>query len=196
MDLNLQTNDAYITAVVSAHTPIGIQNVIQIAQELNTHIYPWANGHDYELKLSGSFAKGTGITGATDIDFFISLNPSVSTCNTLQHVYETLRNRFNGAGYSAREQSVSIGVNHSGYKVDLVAGVKQVSNGLDHSIWKRKAQTYTKTNIDQHINYVVGSGRISDIKAVKIWRKLWGLEFPVISYRGVKGKIIIRKPFQ
>lgn len=178
MDVNLQANDSYMANVVSAHTPIGLQNIAQIAQDLNTHIHIWANGHDYELKLSGSLAKGTGITGTTDIDFFISLNPSVSTCNTLKHVYETLRNRFNGAGYSAREQNVSIGINHLGYKIDLVAGVKQTPNGFDHSIWKRKKQTYTKTNIDQHISHIAGSGRVFDIKAVKIWRKLWGLDFP------------------
>jgi hypothetical protein len=178
MNLNLQINDLYITTVVSAHTPISLQNVAQIAQELNAHIFAWANGHNYELKLSGSLAKGTGITGTTDVDFFISLNPSVGRCNTLKRVYETLRNRFNGAGYAAREQNVSIGINHLGYKIDLVAGVKQTPNGFDHSIWKRKKQTYTKTNIDQHISHVAGSGRVFDIKAIKIWRKLWGLDFP------------------
>ena len=89
-----------------------------------------------------------------------------------------MRNRFNGAGYSAREQNVSIGINHTGLNMDIVAGVKHHPQGLDHSIWKRKAQTWTKTNIDEHINYVSKSGRVFDIKANKIWRKLRGLDFP------------------
>src|SRR3989344_1464894 len=174
----MNENDQYITQVVVRHTP----NITYIVQnkidELKPHIRAWANGHSYILKLSGSLAKGTAITGTTDIDIFISLDPSVSTCNTLENVYNTLRNRFNGAGYTAREQNISVGINHTGLKIDVVAGVKHHILGLDHSVWKRKAKTWTKTNIDAHINLVKNSGRISDIKAIKIWRKLHDLDFP------------------
>lgn len=174
----MNETDNYIRQIVAQHTP----NVTYIVQdkinELTPHIHAWANGHAYILKLSGSLAKGTGITGTTDIDLFISLDPSVSTCNTLENVYNTLRNRFNGAGYIAREQNVSVGIDHTGLKMDIVAGVKHHPLGLDHSIWKRKAQTWTKTNIDEHVNHVKNSGRVADIKAIKIWRKLRGLDFP------------------
>ncbi|MFA6295240.1 MAG: nucleotidyltransferase [Candidatus Paceibacterota bacterium] len=174
----MNENDQYIRNVVTAHTPNVTYIVADKINELKPHIHAWANGHAYTLKLSGSLAKGTGITGTTDIDLFISLDPSVSTCNTLENVYNTLRNRFNGAGYSAREQNVSLGIDHTGLKVDVVAGVRHQMFGLDHSIWKRKAQTWTKTNIDAHINHVKNSGRIPDIKAVKIWRKIHKLDFP------------------
>lgn len=170
--------DTYIRNIIAAHTPVISYNVQAKINELNPHIFAWANGHQYELKLAGSIAKGTAISGTSDIDLFISLNPSVSTCNTLENVYTTLRNRFNGAGYTAREQNVSVGIDHTGLKIDVVAGVKHNLLGLDHSIWKRKAQTWTKTNIDQHISHVKNSGRIPDIKAVKIWRKLRGMDFP------------------
>lgn len=174
----MASEDQYIRRVVGAHTPdvnILVQNT---ANALHPHIFAWANGHKYTLKLSGSLAKGTGITGTTDIDLFISLDPFVSTCNTLEGVYNSLRNRFNDAGYSSREQNVSIGIEHSGLKMDIVAGVRHHILGLDHSIWKRKAKTWTKTNIDAHITHVKNSGRVFDIKAIKIWRKLHGLDFP------------------
>ncbi|HEY4484640.1 MAG TPA: nucleotidyltransferase [Candidatus Paceibacterota bacterium] len=174
----MDDNDNYIRQIVAQHTP----NITYVVQdkinELTPHIHAWANGHAYIVKLSGSLAKGTGITGTTDIDLFISLDPSVSTCNTLENVYNTIRNRFNGAGYTAREQNVSVGIDHTGLKMDIVAGVKHHALGLDHSIWKRKAQTWTKTNVDEHINYVKKSGRVFDIRAIKIWRKLRGLDFP------------------
>src|SRR3989338_3632629 len=174
----MNENDQYITQVVVRHTP----NITYIVQnkidELKPHIHAWANGHAYVLKLSGSLAKGTAITGTTDIDIFISLDPSVGTCNTLENVYNTLRNRFNGVGYTAREQNVSVGIDHTGLKMDIVAGEKHHPLGFDHSIWKRKAQTWTKTNIDEHVNHIKKSGRIFDIKAIKIWRKLRGLDFP------------------
>lgn len=174
----MNENDQHITQIVVQHTP----NITYIVQnkidELKPHIHAWANGHAYILKLSGSLAKGTAITGTTDIDIFISLDPSVGTCNTLENVYNTLRNRFNGAGYTAREQNVSVGIDHAGLKIDVVAGVKHHVLGLDHSVWKRKAETWTKTNIDAHINLVKNSGRVFDIKAIKIWRKLHDLDFP------------------
>jgi|SRR3989344_2031312 len=171
-------NDEYLRLVVANHTPNVAYIVQEKINELIPHIHVWANGHNYVLKLSGSIAKGTAITGTTDIDIFISLDPSVSICNTLENVYNTLRNRFNGAGYSAREQNVSVGINHTGLKIDVVAGVKHHILGLDHSVWKRKAQTWTKTNIDAHINHVKNSGRVFDIKLIKIWRKLHDLDFP------------------
>ncbi len=174
----MNENDQYITQIVAQHTP----NITYIVQnkinELTPHIHTWANGHAYILKLSGSLAKGTAITGTTDIDIFISLDPSVGTCNTLENVYNTLRNRFNMAGYTAREQNMSVGIDHTGLKIDVVAGVKHHVLGLDHSVWKRKVKTWTKTNIDAHINLVKNSGRVSDIKAIKIWRKLHNLDFP------------------
>lgn len=174
----MDDNDNYVRQIVTQHTP----NITYVVQdkidELTPHIHAWANGHAYIVKLSGSLAKGTGITGTTDIDLFISLDPSVSTCNTLENVYHTIRNRFNAAGYTAREQNVSVGIDHTGLKMDIVAGVKHHALGLDHSIWKRKAQTWTKTNVDEHINYIKKSGRVFDIRAIKIWRKLRGLDFP------------------
>jgi len=174
----MNDNDSYIRSVVAQHTP-NIGYVVQDKiNELLPHIHAWANGYQYQVKLSGSLAKGTGITGTTDMDLFISLEPSVNTCNTHEDVYQTLRNRFDMAGYTPREQNVSIGINHSDLKMDLVAGVKHHPLGSDHSIWKRKARTWTKTNIDKHIDLIKLSGRTSDIRAIKIWRKLKQLDFP------------------
>ncbi len=186
----------YIRSVVSRHTPLIPDDVVARLQSLSPHIHEWANGHEYELKLAGSLAKGTGITGTTDADLFISLHPSVLSSNTLEIVYTTLRNRFSGAGFVTREQNVSLGLDHSGLKIDVVPGVKHHPQGLDHSIWRRKAQTWTKTNIDKHITYVSTSGRVFDIKAVKIWRKLKGLDFPsfyleLSVIEALRGKLLL-----
>jgi hypothetical protein len=170
-------SDKYIMDIVNKHTPV-VSDVAQKIQGLLPHVYAWANGHKYEVKLSGSLAKGTGITGTTDVDLFISLDPSVSSCNTLENVYTTLRNRLSGVGYTTREQNVSLGINHCGLKMDIVPGVKHHALGFDHSLWKRKAQTWTKTNIDEHISHISTSGRTADIRAIKIWRKLRNMDFP------------------
>ena len=48
----------------------------------------------------------------------------------------------------------------------------------DHSIYRKKTGTWTKTNIWKHISLVKKSGRQNEIRAIKIWRKLHRLEFP------------------
>lgn len=54
------------------------------------------------------------------------------------------------------------------------------TNGNDHSLWKDRSKTWTKTNIKTHIGLVSTSRRLEEIRAVKIWRNLHGLEFPSI----------------
>lgn len=170
--------DEYIRKIVQAHTPNGTHDVQAVITAITPHIHLWANGHLYDLKPSGSYAKGTAITETTDVDIFISLNPSVATCNTLEDVYKTLTARLNMSGYSAREQNVSLGVKHGLLNVDFVPGVQHDTYTGDHSLWKNKNKTWTKTNIDKHIEYVKNSGRSFDIRAIKIWRKLNKLDFP------------------
>ena len=47
-------------------------------------------------------------------------------------------------------------------------------------MYKRKTDTWTKTNIDKHISMVSRSGRHNEIVALKIWRENHKLEFPSI----------------
>jgi hypothetical protein len=48
----------------------------------------------------------------------------------------------------------------------------------DHSLYHRKSGTARKTNITRHINEVLYSGRLDEIKLLKIWRNQHRLEFP------------------
>ena len=59
-------------------------------------------------------------------------------------------------------------------------GRRQSAYGNDHSLWKDRSKTWTKTNIQTHIGLVSKSWRLEEIRAVKIWRNLHGLEFPSI----------------
>lgn len=174
----MEEQNSYLYSVLNNHKTTAYFIAEEKMKEIRPHIHLWANGYNYEIKLSGSLAKGTGISGSTDIDIFISLDPSVKEYNSLENVYKSLKNRMIGAGYEVREQNVSLGINHTGLKVDLVPGVKHHILGLDHSLWKRKKETWTKTNVDSHINLVKKSGRIEDIKLIKIWRKQKDLNFP------------------
>lgn len=172
--------DQYLREVVGRHSPILILGSEYYIGQVEPHIREWANGHAFELQVAGSLAKNTGISGTTDIDIFISLHPSVSTIpiNTLEYVYTTLRNRLTQAGYSTREQNVSLGISHASVSIDVVPGVRHHAIGHDHSLWKRKAGSWTKTNVAEHIRLVRDSGRTFDIRMIKIWRKCHAIDLP------------------
>lgn len=167
-------SDAYLHGVLSKYAVN--QAVSEHHAELLTPvIMGWANGQLVQKKISGSLAKGTAVSLGSDADLFLSL--SSSTTNTLAEIYNTLYQAVVGAGYEARKQNVSIGVKVNGFQIDLVPGKRQSQFGNDHSLYRNKANTWTKTNVDRHISDVAGSGRLEEIKLTKIWRELHGLTF-------------------
>jgi len=42
-------------------------------------------------------------------------------------------------------------VNYGGHSIDLVPGKKQAGNTNDHSLYRNKVDTWTKTNINQNL---------------------------------------------
>ena len=114
--------------------------------------------------------------GTTDIDLFISLKQT--TPGTLQQLYESLYDRAQTEGWVPRRQNVSIGITYGGAKVDLVPGRLQPGSSAYHSLWRRKARSWTQTNVGLHVSTVRNSNRVNEIRLLKIWRKCHGLDFP------------------
>jgi Nucleotidyltransferase domain len=139
-------------------------------------IEKWAGRYLLDITASGSYAKGTANRSGTDLDLFISLSPDIA--ENLAEVHKTLAAALKAVGYQPRLQNVSIGINVSGYSVDLVPGKRQNWLFNDHSLYKRRGDTWTKTDISQHITKVKGSGRQAEIRLIKLWRTQKGLEFP------------------
>lgn len=149
-----------------------------VATTLAPMLNRWGNGYLLGIEPSGSFAKGTANRSSTDIDFFLTL--SSNTPDTLAQIRSSLGNCLTQHGYQYRDQNVSLGINASGYRVDLVPGKRQSQYGGDHSLFRKKANTWTKTNIRTHITTVLGSGRTEEIRVLKLWRFQKGFEFPSI----------------
>lgn len=172
------TGDDYLASILQKYaviTGVGSPSHSE-RQALLPVIQGWAGDYLLSFDYSGSFAKGTCVKGSTDVDFFISLDPQ--TPFTLKEIYDKLYDYLSGKGYSARKQNVSISLSHNSLSVDLTPGKKQAGYTNDHSIFRNKAQTWTQTNVLQHINIVAQSGRIDEIKLTKIWRNLSRLDFP------------------
>src|SRR5688500_4444159 len=152
-----------------------------VIMTLDPVLQRWGGGYLREISPSGSFAKGTANRSGTDIDLFLSLMPH--TPDTLSQIYNSLDTALKQAGYTTRRQNVSINIRvttSSGgmYDVDLVPGKLQNSFSSDHSLYRRKADTWTKTNVVLHINTVIQGGKQQETRILKLWRNQKGLEFP------------------
>jgi hypothetical protein len=160
--------------VLAKHEPSQLAALAKA--QLEPLIKSWAGDKLLGVEYSGSNAKGTAISPGTDVDLFISLSPE--TTETLQGIYEKLGQYLKAHGYKPTEQNVSWNVKVLGISVDLVPAKKWPGLTNDHSLYRQKAGSWTKTNVRQHITLIKSSGRIEVIKAIKIWRNLNSLEFP------------------
>lgn len=170
--------DTYVKSIVAKYALTGGRTpaATAAAEQVYQIIRVWANVFLLEVRYSGSSAKGTAISGIADVDLFISLKPE--TPGTLADIYESLAN-YNGLkNLSPRRQNVSVGLTYNGHSIDLVPGRKQSGNTTDHSLYRSKAKTWTQTNVDMHISLIQNSGRLDEIRALKIWRAQHRLEFP------------------
>lgn len=136
----------------------------------------WAGQQLNALVYSGSYAKETGVHGVSDVDVFISLKSD--TTNTLQEIFDGLYSLAQKQGWSPRQQNVSVGVTVNGARGDLVPGKVQAGYKNYHSLYLRKRGSWTQTNVALHVDTVRNSGRLKEIRAIKIWRMLHGLDFP------------------
>lgn len=136
----------------------------------------WAGEQLNALQYSGSYAKETGVRGVSDVDVFISLKSD--TTDTLKEIYEKLVSLAQNNGWSPRRQNVSVGVTVNGTRGDLVPGRVQAGYQNYHSLYLRKRDSWTQTNVTLHVDTVHTSGRLKEIRAIKIWRMLHGFDFP------------------
>lgn len=172
------TADQYLTNILirEAVDTSPYSHVRGVIATLTPFIKGWAAQYLLDITASGSFAKGTANKNGTDLDIFISL--SQSNPHTLGATYENLFHFLINNGYQPKRQNVSININVSGYSVDLVPGQRQNNYTSDHSLWLHKTKTWTKTNVNAHIQYVCSAGRINETRIVKLWRNQNKLDFP------------------
>lgn len=170
------SSDLYLRNVLAQHEV----NAAGAKAVALMHIVPlvtnWAGQHLSSIDLSGSVAKGTANAGANDMDLFVAM--SSSTPGTLRDIYESLYGLAWRQSWSARRQNVSIGIQVGGYHFDLVPGRMQPGYQNWFSLWRNKTQTWTQTNISLQTQIVAQSGRIEEIRILKRWRTLAGLDLP------------------
>lgn len=167
--------------------------VRSVVATLWPHLVQWGNGNILSVSPSGSFAKGTANSSATDIDLFISL--SENTPESLSEIYNKLFRWMHNAGFGPRRQGVSIGITVDGYAVDLVPARRQGPSGTVHSLHKTaRNRVWQQTDVSLHILAVALSGRTRAIRVLKLWRDQWGLSFPSILLELVVIRALLGAP--
>jgi hypothetical protein len=172
------TADEYLTGILrrEAVDTGPTSPVLGVLTTVRPVLNVWAGNLLGAVTPSGSFAKGTANHSGTDIDLFISL--SSGTSKTLKEIYESLFVKVQQAGYIPKRQNVSINIRVVGYAVDLVPAKQQDTIGTDHSLYRRRKDTWTKTNVQTHIAYVRAGNRLLESRLLKLWRMQKGLDFP------------------
>jgi len=172
------TTDEYLASVIAKYA-VGAGRgspALRAAADLEPMVTNWANRSLLQTSLSGSYAKGTAISLGTDVDIFISLRDVPR--KGMKEIYWSLFQFCADRGLKPQAQNVSVRVKSNGVQVDLVPGRKQAGNTTDHTLYRRKKDSWVQTNVLQHIKVVAGSGRTDEIRAMKIWRERNHLDFP------------------
>lgn len=148
---------------------------------LKADLKKWAGTCYIEIINSGSYAKGTAISKSSDIDLLISLKHD---CNEndggLKYCYDSLYDWLSRSYSNVRKQNESVRVKLSDLEIDITPARKLAGNTNDHTLYVSKKNSVKKTNIKKHISDISQSGRTNEIKLLKIWREINGLDFPSI----------------
>jgi hypothetical protein len=170
--------DAYVRSILAKYDlPGGESSPAEFAAaELRMPITEWAGRFLLGVQFCGSYAKGTRVRGATDIDLLVSLGPR--TPLDIDKLYERFFDFLKGRGYNPRRRSVSIGLRHHGLEVDLIPAKQEWGGTNDHLVFETEHQRITRTNFDTHLKVVKESNVIEEIRLLKIWRNLRNLRLP------------------
>jgi hypothetical protein len=170
--------DVYVRSILTKYDlPSGEGSPAEVAAaELKQPITEWAGRFLLGIQFCGSYAKGTRIRGATDIDLLISLGPR--TPLDIDKLYDRFFDFLKGRGLNPRRQNVSIGLQHRGVMVDLIPAKQEWGVSNDHLIFETEHHRIIKTNFNTHLQVVKDSDVIEEIRLLKIWRNLRNLRLP------------------
>lgn len=162
---------------------------------LKADLKKWAGTCYIEVINSGSYAKGTAISNSSDIDLLVSLKHD---CNEnsggLKSCYDSLYEWLSKSYSNVRKQNVSVRVKLNTLEIDVTPARKLSGNTNDHSLYVSKKNSIKKTNIKKHISDISSSGRTNEIKLLKIWREINGINFPSIYLEYLLvNKILVNK---
>ncbi len=189
-------SNMYLIQILQKYQARDLTNYSFSISQLKSVLKTWASSCYVDILDSGSRAKGTAISLASDVDYLVSLSCRCNENNGgLKGIYESLYTELSNNYQNVRKQNVSVRINLNELEVDVTPARKQSGYTNDHNLFISKLDTWKQTNIQQHINDVSQSERTNEIKLLKIWRELNTLDFPSIYLEYLLiNNVLLNKP--
>ena len=113
--------DMYLNQILQKYNARDLTAYSNALSQLQTTLRTWASSCYVNILNSGSRAKGTAVSLASDVDYLVSLT---SNCNEnsggLKSIYNSLFTKLNGTYSSVRKQNVSVRINLNGDRKSVV----------------------------------------------------------------------------
>ena len=136
----------YLCQILQKYQARSLANYSFQISQLKTILQTWASSCFVEILNSGSRAKGTAISLASDVDYLISLT---SDCNEssggLKSIYDSLYRKLSNIYQNARKQNVSVRINLNGLEVDVTPARKQSGQINYHNLYISKSDIIRQT---------------------------------------------------
>jgi hypothetical protein len=170
--------DVYVRSILAKYDlPSGESSPAELAAaELMVPTTEWAGRYLQGISYCGSYAKGTRVKGATDIDILVTLGPK--TPLDADKLYDRFFDFLKRKDLKPRRLNVSIGLQHHGLEVHLIPARQEWGGSNDQRIFETEHQRVIRTNFDTHLKVVKESDFVEEIRLVKIWRNLRSLRLP------------------
>ncbi|WP_417307943.1 hypothetical protein [Devosia sp.] len=136
----------------------------------------WAGRHLLEIFPVGAVQKRTANIGGIAIDFAVALSPR--TPHAVPVIYRSMESALQRAGYPTRRRNVSLAVDLDGTLVDLVPVKRESFTSEMHELYSVRRDTSMKSNLARNSRAIRDSGRLEEIRVLKLWRDKLGLDFP------------------
>jgi hypothetical protein len=138
MDSNI-----YLQTILNKYAPRSLDSHTLNILLLKADIQKWASTCFVSILNSGSRAKGTAISLASDVDYLISLTSGCNANNGgLKSIYDGLHNHLKSKYNPVRKQNVSFRIEIGDLEVDITPARKQSGNTNDHWLYVSKQDTW------------------------------------------------------
>lgn len=155
----------------------GFRSVKEALIEILPVVKQWGGDAIEHSRVTGAFAKGTNVPGGADADLLISLAHDYNHAPVT--IYKGLFEHLRKNGYpTVRAGHISIQAQIGNILIDLIPARKAGKRSEDHRVFNRKTGDWNVTNLNTHTQFVALSGRLSEIRLMKLWRNGKGLFLP------------------
>jgi hypothetical protein len=135
-----------------------------------------AGGGLLDVQPVGGSERGTANASGRPIGFLYSFSPHLP--DSIGKLYEGLFALFDRLGYEPERRDAGIVLLYRNVPIDIIPARREAMTGEVHELWIARSRRSVKTSPLAHAEHVRNSGRIDEIRCLKIWRDQIGLDFP------------------